>query len=103
VTRPYTLTKGAAADIREITRYSLEKWGNSQCRAYIRQIEKAAEEVAIGKGVFKDMSALLPGLRMKIIGRHYLFCLPQTTGPTLILAILHDRMDIIVRLKDRLT
>ncbi|KAG0163657.1 hypothetical protein DFQ28_011355 [Apophysomyces sp. BC1034] len=95
VTRPYVLTKGAAADIREITRYSVEKGGDSQCRAYIKQIEKAAREVATGKELFKDMSSLLPGLRVKAVGRHYIFCLPQASGPALILAILHERMDIV--------
>jgi toxin ParE1/3/4 len=70
---PYVLTKGAAADIRKITRYTVEKWGDAQCHAYIQQIEQAAGEVATGQGVFKDMSFLLPGLRMKAAGRHYIF------------------------------
>jgi toxin ParE1/3/4 len=48
------------------------------------------------------MNSLLPGLRMKAVGRHYIFCLPQTNGPALILAILHERMDVILRLKDSL-
>ena len=100
--KPYVLTKGAAADVREITRYTLEKWGDAQCRAYIEQIEQAASEVASGRGVFKDMSSLLAGLRMKAAGRHYIFCLPQSTGPALILGVLHEKMDVIARLKNRL-
>lgn len=102
MTRPYVLTKGAAADIREITRYTVEKWGDQRCRAYIDQIEQAASEVATGQGVFKDLSSLLPGLRIKAAGRHYIFCLPQASSPALILAVLHERMDIIARLKNRL-
>ena len=100
--RPYVLTKGAAADIRKITRYTVEKWGSAQCRAYIEQIEHAASEVATGRGVFKDMSSLLPGLRMKAAGQHYIFCVPQTSSPALILAVLHEKMDLIARLKNRL-
>lgn len=100
--RPYVLTKGAAADIRSITRYTVEKWGDAQCRAYIAKIEQAASEVAIGQGVFKDMSSLLPGLRMKAAGQHYIFCASQTSGPAQILAVLHEKMDLMVRLKNRL-
>lgn len=100
--RPYVLTKGTAADIRKIARYTVEKWGDAQCRAYFEQIEQAASEVALGQGVFKDMSSLLPGLRMKAAGRHYIFCVPQTSGPALILAVLHEKMDLVARLKSRL-
>lgn len=102
MSRPYILTKSAAADIRELARYTAKHWGDSQCRTYIEQIEKAAAAVATGKGVFKDMSSLLPGLRVKAAGRHYIFCLPRANGPALILAVLHERMDIIARLRDRL-
>lgn len=102
MSRPYVLTRGAANDLRNIARYTVETWGAQQCRVYIEQIEEAASEVAQGRGVFKDMSELQPGLRLRVVGRHYIFCQPQTNGPALILAVLHERMNIIARLKDRL-
>jgi len=102
VTRPYVVSKGAAADLREITRYTVGNWGEAQCRIYIADLEKAAEAVAKGEGVFKDMSSLLPGLRMASCGKHYIFCMPQTGAPSVILAILHERMDLMARLKSRL-
>jgi plasmid stabilization system protein ParE len=39
---------------------------------------------------------------MRLVGRHYLFCLPRQGQPALILAILHERMDLMTRLKGRL-
>lgn len=102
MTKLYVLAQGAAADIREITRYTAEKWGEARCRAYIAQIEKAANDVASGQGVFKDMGAFFPGLRVKGAGRHFIFCVSQTDGPALILAVLHERMDMIARLRNRL-
>jgi toxin ParE1/3/4 len=33
---------------------------------------------------------------------HYIFCLPQHDAPALVVAILHERMDIMARLKHRL-
>ena len=33
---------------------------------------------------------------------HYVFCLPRETAPALIVAIFHERMDLMARLADRL-
>ena len=103
MSRAYVLTKGAAADLREITQHTVAQWGQAQCRAYVAELEKAAEAVAKGEGVFKDMSAVIPGLRVVRCGKHYIFCMPQKEGLPLILAILHERMEIIERLKNRLS
>jgi len=103
VTVPYRLTRSAAADLRGIVRYTVEHWGEAQCRTYVTQIEEAACALAKGQGSFKTLDDLHPGLRMKLAGHHYLFCLPQPGQPALILAILHERMDLMTRLKDRLS
>jgi toxin ParE1/3/4 len=102
VSRSYVVSKGAAADIREITKYTVEQWGQAQCRAYIAELENATEALAKGEGFFKNMEDVLPGLRMSHCGKHYIFCMPQKDSPALILAILHERMDIIARLRNRL-
>lgn len=102
MTRSYVVSAEAAADLREITKYTLAQWGEAQCRAYIAELEIAAEAVASGTGVFKDMSALIPGLRMISCGKHYLFCMPRHGAPAVLLAILHERMDLMARLRQRL-
>jgi plasmid stabilization system protein ParE len=48
------------------------------------------------------MSALLPGLRVAACGRHLIFLMPRPDAPALVLAILHERMDILARLSSRL-
>ncbi len=98
----YVLTKSAEADLREITRYTLEQWGVAQCSTYIADIEQKAEALATGKGIFQEMSALMPNLRVVLSGKHYIFCLPQQNAPAIILAILHEKMDVVARLKHRL-
>lgn len=77
-------------------------WGEAQCRTYITELEKTTEAVAKGGGVFKDMSFILPDVRMATCGKHYIFCLPQAGKQSIILAILHERMDLMARLKSRL-
>jgi toxin ParE1/3/4 len=103
VTRTHVYAKAAADDLREITRYTLEQWGAEQCRSYIAALDAKAAALAQGQGPFKDLSSLIPGLRAATSGKHYVFCLPRKDAPALILAILHERMDILVRLKSRLT
>jgi len=70
--------------------------------AYVAELETAACKVALGQGIFKELDELIPGLRVKRAGKHVLFCLPRQNRQALILAILHERMDIIARLKERL-
>ena len=100
--RTYILTKGADADLRSIVRYTVAQWGAERCRTYIASLEETATALARGQGVFKDMSSLLPGLRVATCGKHYIFCLPRPNAPAIILAILHEQMDILARLKSRL-
>ncbi len=100
--KAYVLTKSAQADLKEIVRYTLTEWGAVQCGRYVAALEQQAEALATGKGVFKEMSEILPQLRVALSGKHYIFCLPQENGPAIILAILHERMDVVARLKNRL-
>lgn len=102
MTLPYILTLSAAADLRSIVNYTNDIWGRQKCRDYIAQIEAATLDIALGKGRYSQRDDLLPGLRVRRTGRHYIFCLSQPDQPALILAILHERMDIIARLQERL-
>jgi len=100
VTPAYVLTQGAEADLRDIIRYTAEQWGAEQCGIYVAALE--AKALARGHGAFRELSDLLPGLRMGVSGKHLIFCLPRPEAPAIILAILHERMDMITRLKSRL-
>ncbi len=103
MTRSYVLTQSAAADLREITRYSIKQWGEAQTRTYIAKLEQSVEALAKGEGFYKDWSELHPGLRMVLCEHHYVFCLPRHAVPALVVALLHERMDIMARLKARLS
>lgn len=54
------------------------------------------------KGTFRDMSALFPALRMAHCENYYVFCLPREGAPALVVAIFHERMDLMARLAERL-
>ena len=98
----YVLTKAAAADLREIVRYTRKQWGRDQALSYVSRLKYDIEQLVADDGVGKDISALYPGLRMVHCQHHYIFCLPQSDTPALVVAILHERMDLITRVANRL-
>lgn len=55
-----------------------------------------------GVGPFKDMDALYQNLRLVHCEHHYIFCVVSPDAPALVVAILHERMDLMVRIGDRL-
>jgi len=101
-TGTYVYTRQAEAELREIVRYTTRQWGVAQARVCARQIDAVAVALAAGQGVFKDWGDLLPGLRVQAAGSHYEFCVHRPGQAALILAILHQSMDLMARLKDRL-
>lgn len=98
----YILTAEAESDLRSVIRYTRAQWGATQVRRYVSGLERGISILADGKGSFKDMSALYSALRMARCQHHYVFCLPREDAPALIVAILHERMDLMKRLVDRL-
>lgn len=94
----YVLTDAAEADLRRIIRYTSARWGQAQVRRYIADLEQGIARLAAGECTFKDLSTLYPALRMSHCMHHSIFCLPREHAPSPIVAILHERMDLMVRL-----
>jgi len=98
----YVLTDAAEADLRNIIGYTRRQWGVAQVRRYVAKLKAGMANVAAGKGVFKEMDALYPKLRMMHCERHIIFCLPRENAPALVIALFHERMDLLVRIAERL-
>lgn len=96
----YVLTTRAAAELREITSYTYDRWGEQQSRLYTGRLFTCMEALAAGRG--RAMPHLDPGVRMTRCAHHYIFGLVREGNPMLIVALLHERMDIMMRLAGRL-
>lgn len=99
---PYVLTTEAESDLREIIRYTRTQWSDAQVRRYITKLEQGLSRLAAGQGLFKDLNELYLTLRVAHCEYHYIFCLPREDAPALVVAIFHERMDLMVRLAARL-
>ena len=102
MTEDYILSAAAEVDLRGIIRYTRKQWGDVQARHYVAKLEQGIARLAASQGPFKDMSELYPTLRMAHCEHHYVFCLPRGNAPALIVAIFHERMNLMTRLADRL-
>lgn len=55
----YILTKSAAADLREIVRYTYKQWGRDQALAYTDRLQRGIEQLAAkSSSVGKDLSVV---------------------------------------------
>jgi plasmid stabilization system protein ParE len=50
----YVLTAAAESDLRDIIRYTRQRWGDAQVRSYLARLQVGIERVALGQGFFKD-------------------------------------------------
>lgn len=98
----YILTVAAEADLRGIIRHTRQQWGEAQVRRYVALLERSISRLAAGEGSYKSLDEIYPSLRVARCEHHYVFCLPRENTPALIVAIFHEKMELMVRLMDRL-
>ena len=55
MTSHYDITKKADADLQEIIRYTIEKWGIKQARHYVDLLRDGCEALANGEGRSKHL------------------------------------------------
>lgn len=94
----YILTEKAAEELREIASYTRQHWGPTQAGVYADTLLTAMDALAAGVGGYKDLHALRTGLRAVRCSHHYIYGLIRPNAPVLIIAILHERMDLMTRL-----
>ena len=98
----YTLTKAAEADIHAIACYTITTWGMEQARRYEVILESHLQAVGRGKAKARIFLKHRPEVLVSRIQHHYVFHLVRENHSPLILAVLHENMDLMKRLSARL-
>lgn len=98
----YVLTHLAANDLKEIACYTLNQWGKKQSIQYANLLEKRFQEIADRTVTSRSFSNLYPQIRVTHCEHHYIFYVHDEGERPCILAVLHERMDLVSRLQDRL-
>lgn len=98
----YELTEAADQDLLDIAGYTIETWGTQQLERYQGAFKQCFEAMSQGKARAQVFFDQWPELLFCRCEHHYIFfVLPERRGP-LILAVFHERMDLINRLQARL-
>ncbi len=100
--RPYHLTLSAEQDVDNITSYTFEKWGENQALHYAGLLEKRFFEIASKTAMVRSFSSLDPEIMVSKCEHHYIFFTHQSGQKPQIFAVLHERMNLLERLKNRL-
>ncbi len=98
----YRLTPDAEDDLLEIAIYTIETWGLEQADAYEAALAACFHAIAEGEAPSSAPITHRPELKVTRCQHHYVFSLHEENTRALIVAILHEKMDLMVRLRERL-
>lgn len=91
----------ARQDLRDIWQYTVETWGRSQANVYLSKIDQCIQNVARGKADGKQIDGLDRDILLYHCKHHYIFFHILDERLT-ILAVFHERMDLLKRVKERI-
>jgi toxin ParE1/3/4 len=98
----YVFTAEADEDLDGIVNYSRRQWGDTQARRYLGQLRLCLDQIADKRGRYRVETAFSRPLRVLRCQRHYIYCVPRDGLPALIVAILHEKMDLMARIAGRM-
>lgn len=98
----YEITKDADADLEGIARYTIIEWGAEQAKLYLGKLHQCFQDITAKKALARTFSLRLSKVLVTRCEHHYVFYLHPEKEKPIILAVLHERMDMVARLQDRL-
>lgn len=94
------LTFDAEDDLNNIWLYTYREWGETQADLYLDKLGVAFQGINCGDVISKPHHSIDPDLNSIHCEHHYIFYL-KWEAPVII-AVLHERMDLMIRLRNRL-
>jgi len=95
----YKFTNNAVNDLTEIWDYTKKIWSEKQAEKYYQLIIQACSEIAKDPSIGKEYSEVYPELKGKKTTKHIIFYRQLSKELVEITRILHERMDLKIRLK----
>lgn len=96
-------TTDAIKDLSDIASYTADTCGHEQAFRYADLLNERFKEIAKGRKFSKVAFLSYPDMRVCRCEHHYIFFMrPQESRKPVILAVLHERMNLLARLKERL-
>lgn len=89
----YRLSAAADADMANIIEFGIPRFGVSQVRVYVSELEQHLGALASNSSIGRDASEVANGMRRFSFGSHVIFYQQDDAG-ILIVRILHQSMDV---------
>lgn len=96
---PFRRSGQAKADLFDIWRYTAGRWGEQQADHYLEKIDARCRKLARDTLSSKTTLPEYPMLQVVRCEHHYIFYIMEDVP--LIIAVLHEKMDHVARLKRR--
>jgi len=98
----YELSIDAEKDLQEVAQYTLHKWGAKQLIRYRNGLKDTFEMIAGEMLHRRVFSKAIPDVFVNKYRYHYIFYIITTKQKILIIAVIHEKRDIVSRLNERL-
>ena len=99
---PYEFSERADEDYDGIMQYTLDNFGEKQMVKYSDQLIACLNTISDDKAIYKKIENEGRVIRSLHCQKHYIFGLERKNNPLLIIAIFHERMNLLEQLKNRL-
>ncbi len=98
----YELSIDAENDLREVARYTLNKWGKDFLITYRNGLKAKFIEIGENTLLKRTFSDRFPDLLVTKYRYHYIFYITNGLEKPIIIGVLHEMRDIVSRLGERL-
>ncbi|MBZ0254486.1 type II toxin-antitoxin system RelE/ParE family toxin [bacterium] len=98
----FHLTNTAKQDLINIWQYTFQNWGENQADSYLDLLESSCSNLLIKQETWKALKEIHPNLYSIKCEHHFIFFQLEKPKTPIVLAFLHEKMDMMVRLKNRL-
>ncbi len=90
----FSLTKQALEDLRDIGRYTQERWGREQRRHYLALLDRSFNDLAENPSQGQRCDEIREGYRKFPSARHVIFYRESVGAGIEVVRVLHERMDM---------
>ena len=99
----YKLTLEAEQNLTSIWNYTHDTWWVDQANNYLDDLENFCNSMGQGTDIIsKPLADVHPNLMLLHRNNHYIFFKKTAGSEPIVLAFLHEQMDLLVRLRKRL-
>ncbi len=98
----YEISPGAQRDLLDIACYTIKTWGLKQADRYESALRKHFNAIGDGTARARHPLSHRPELLVSRCEHHYTFYQKRENLCPLILAVFHEKMDLMTRLQSRL-